>query len=223
MDGEPREFPQNSREFGEEGGPREMHGAAHRALMTAASIIWSFWANGQITGERRDYCYYMRPRTQSKPDYTLVSQSLSGLLLPVRLSESRCWEGARSLFKRFYAHHPIIRLLSLQLFPLAREIWISRKWISIFRSETFFFFYRRIWVLRVWNFSESKRKTCRETRGGSLGRRFQILSDRRRFLQRGILISRNCNCSVDSGTRVSSSRFLCLLITPGETKEWWTG
>lgn len=42
MDGEPREFPQNSREFGEEGGPREMHGAAHRALMTAASIIWSF-------------------------------------------------------------------------------------------------------------------------------------------------------------------------------------
>lgn len=140
MDGEPREFPQNSREFGEEGGPREMHGAAHRALMTAASIIWSFWANGQITGERRDYCYYMRPRTQSKPDYTLVSQSLSGLLLPVRLSESRCWEGARSLFKRFYAHHPIIRLLSLQLFPLAREIWISRKWISIFQSETFFFF-----------------------------------------------------------------------------------
>lgn len=51
------------------------HGA-RRGLMTAASIIWSFWANSQITGAGRDYCYYTRPRTQSKPDYTSVSLSL---------------------------------------------------------------------------------------------------------------------------------------------------
>jgi len=50
--------------------------SARRGLMTAASIIWSFWANSQITGAGRDYCYYTRPRTQSKPDYTSVSLSL---------------------------------------------------------------------------------------------------------------------------------------------------
>lgn len=93
MDGASREnFPKIPESSGKKV-DRAIHGAAHRALMTAASIIWSFWANGQITGERRDYCYYTRPRTQSKPDYTLVSQSLSGLLLPVRLSELRCREG----------------------------------------------------------------------------------------------------------------------------------
>lgn len=88
-----------------------MHGA-HHGLMTAASIIWSFWANGQITGERRDYCYYMRPRTQSKPDYTLVSQSLSGVRpfdcqLRSRSSPRKALPSPRSLFKRSinYAHH----------------------------------------------------------------------------------------------------------------------
>lgn len=171
MDGASREnFPKIPESSGKKV-DRAIHGAAHRALMTAASIIWSFWANGQITGERRDYCYYTRPRTQSKPDYTLVSQSLSGLLLPVRLSELRCREGgggARSLFKRSYAHHRMIRLLRFvapsppTLFPLARNIWISRKWISkrssIFDPTIFSFFFLQ---MNLYPF-ESTRKNFRE-------------------------------------------------------------
>lgn len=74
------EFPQNSLEFGEAEAKAQRDAAARtmlgRGLMTATSIIWSFWANGQITGAGRDYCYYTRPRTQSKPDYTSVSLSL---------------------------------------------------------------------------------------------------------------------------------------------------
>lgn len=88
-----REFPQNSVGFGEAGGLSRSAmlriRCARRGLMTAASIIWSFWANGQITGAGRDYCYYIAA-ADSVESWLYFSQSLSPDLDPfVRLSARR--------------------------------------------------------------------------------------------------------------------------------------
>lgn len=125
-----------------------MHGAAaHRGLMTAASIIWSFWANGQITGERRDYCYYTRPRTQSKPDYTLVSQSLSALLFARSTVSFALGSPARDGGPISFQTYPIPHTNS----PPLSYYCPMCEWVS----KSSFLFFSRIWTLGVFS---SRRK-----------------------------------------------------------------
>lgn len=87
--------------------------------MTAASIIWSFWANGEIAGEWRDYCYYtlLSSGLTLDSDYTLVSISR---LVPsdCQLRERRevfqlvSVRASCSLKRAIFALHPALVLFS---------------------------------------------------------------------------------------------------------------
>lgn len=94
---------------------------ARRGLMTAASIIWSFWANGQITGAGRDYCYYIAA-ADSVESWLYFSQSLSPDLDPfVRLSALR----SRSLL--LSSSPPFLLSRDLPNDPLTTQIALRRR------------------------------------------------------------------------------------------------
>lgn len=177
---EPREFPQNSREFGEEGGPRE------DARRCSPCPNDSSFYNLEFLSERPNYrrtkgLLLLHAAADSVETWLYFSQSVSlrssssaRSTVRVSLLRGRGGREGRSLFKRFYAHHRIIRLpssfrraLSFQLF-----VWISRKsdFEALFDPRLFLFF-----LLNFNRVSNRVEKVFEKLVRESLEGRFQIL------------------------------------------------